>query len=131
MKWLGKIKSKLLTSDLEDTNPSNGSDVTFELWYDKILVGHLSFEEHLWNFWYSQQFKNQDVIDPLVEFPNTNKVYTSNELWPFFVVRIPSLTQPRTQKIIKKDNIDSSSQIDLLKRFGYETIANPFLLKAN
>jgi hypothetical protein len=56
-------------------------------------------------------------------------VYTKDELWPFFIIRIPSLKQPKVQKIISKEEIDSTSQVELLKRFGEKSISNPFQLK--
>ncbi|CAN5121515.1 hypothetical protein BH23BAC3_BH23BAC3_18260 [soil metagenome] len=83
----------------------------------------------MWHFAYSNEFKEQDQIPPLPDFPNVQKVYTKDELWPFFIIRIPSLKQPKVQKIISKEDIDSTSQFELLKRFSEKSISNPFQLK--
>ena len=52
----------------------------------------------------------------------------SDVLWPFFVIRIPSLGQPAVQRVIREENLDPSNEVQLLKRFGKTTIANPFTL---
>lgn len=94
-----------------------------------LHIGTLLLKEGNWIFEYSRQFKEQDVIKPLVDFPDINKVYKSSELYPFFMERIPSLSQPKVQKTLEKEKIDSDNPVQLLKRFGKTTITNPFELE--
>lgn len=103
----------------------------FCLKYKSLEIGRLKTENGEWIFRYSQEFKQQaSDFNILADFPNVDKEYRSKELWPMFVYRIPGLNQPRIQKIIKDENIDKNSEVDLLRRFGRKSINNPFELKA-
>jgi hypothetical protein len=47
---------------------------------------------------------------------------------PFFATRIPSLKRAEVKEVIADESIDERDQIQLLRRFGKRTIANPFVL---
>ncbi|MEZ5058464.1 MAG: HipA N-terminal domain-containing protein [Saprospiraceae bacterium] len=100
----------------------------FELRFKSLVIAKLKYQKEIWTFEYTEEFKNQDEISPLPDFPDKNKVYESEALFPFFVLRIPSLHQPRIQNVIKKENIDQNNIIEMLKRFGKDSISNPFRL---
>jgi HipA-like protein len=100
----------------------------FELKYKDLLIGILELSDDFWVFSYAEEFKNQNIIRPIVNFPNVNKVYKNKELYPFFVQRIPSLKQPKVQAEIKRQNIDATNEVALLKHFGSVVITNPFRL---
>ena len=100
----------------------------FVLRYKKLEIGRLSIEDGWWTFVYADDFKNQSKIAALIDFPNIDKTYVSETLWPFLSIRIPSLRRPSVQRIIKKENIDERNTVELLKRFGKKTISNPFYL---
>lgn len=102
---------------------------TFILTYKNLEVGTLTLNEGVWSFRYSEDFKIQEVIKPLVDFPDTEKEYYSNELPPFFAHRIPGLGQPKVLKIIEKEKIDANNEAQMLKRFGKISITNPFHLE--
>jgi HipA-like protein len=127
-KILKKIKS-FIPQGLESSTVKEDEYAHFTITYKSLIIGTLELEEGQWNFAYSDDFKNQEQIPPLPDFPDVDKIYTNEELWPFFIIRIPSLKQPKVQKIISKEEIDSSSQVELLKRFGEKSISNPFQLK--
>tara|TARA_R110002124_G_scaffold135815_3_gene298859 strand:- start:17233 stop:17631 length:399 start_codon:yes stop_codon:yes gene_type:complete len=127
-KILSKIKTSLFPSNFKATKAPIDQKVVFHVMYDSLLVGKLSLEDGEWTFKYSDQFKSQSEINKLTEFPDLNKEYKSADLWPFFVVRIPSIQQPKVKKIISTEGIDDSDQVALLKRFGENTIVNPFTL---
>ena len=103
---------------------------TFQLTYDNLLIGILSANDGVWRFQYSDEFKAQDELRPLVDFPDLDKVYESTELWQFFMMRIPSPEQAEVEEILKREHIEEDDAISLLKRFGEHTIANPFRLRA-
>lgn len=119
---------KWKTEAYEDLKVPQDETIVFELKYKKLLVAILKLEKGIWNFSYSQAFKNQDLLKPLPDFPNLDKVYQNKELYPFFLHRIPSVKQPKVQKKIKKYNIDATNEAALLKFFGLHSISNPFLL---
>ncbi|GAB1449398.1 MAG: HipA N-terminal domain-containing protein [Bacteroidia bacterium] len=100
----------------------------FELKYGALPIGYLKVADGKWTFTYSEDFRSQDSIDVLTDFPDKNRVYQSDNLWPFFAHRIPGLGQPQIRSIMEKENINENNEVDLLKRFGRKTIANPFEL---
>ena len=87
-----------------------------------MLVGTLSAADGLWKFEYSDEFRQQDELRPLVEFPDVDKDYESKELWQFFVMRIPSPEQPEVEEILKREHIKEDDAVSLLRRFGEHTI---------
>jgi HipA-like protein len=101
----------------------------FTLYLKDLKVGELSCEEGIWTFTYSDEFKaRSDEFYPIVGFPKLDKVYKSKSLWPFFLIRIPGLGQPRVREIIKAEQLDINNEAQLLRRFGRKTIANPYEL---
>lgn len=100
----------------------------FILKYEDIIVGYLVLDNGIWKFSYSDEFKGQNKLRPIVQFPDENKVYKNEDLWPFFTIRIPGLNQPTIQTILESENIDRSNEVELLKRFGKNTISNPYKL---
>lgn len=109
------INSKGKNNTIED------KPVEFILKFDKLKIGILSFTDNTWFFSYSEEFKSQKEILPLVNFPTVNKEYTSDELWPFFVSRIPSTAQRQLSE-------ENQATTTLLKIYGRKTIANPYQL---
>ena len=126
---LRKIINKLWKTDEQEdlTVPALAKGI-FMLYYQDLPIGKLSVSEGKWVFMYSEDFKKQDTVRKLIDFPQADKIYISENLWPFFAHRIPGLGQPKVQEIIKKENIDSDNEVDLLRRFGKHSITNPFEL---
>jgi HipA-like protein len=103
----------------------------FVLMYKGLHIGTLELKQGLWTFQYSEPFRQQTTVKkirPLLNFPKTEHLYQSDELWPFFTTRIPGLSQPQIQAILKREAIDATNTVSLLQRFGRVTISNPFLL---
>lgn len=100
----------------------------FILKYEDLKVGFLELNDGVWKFSYSEEFKEQEKLRPIVQFPNVQKIYKNEDLWPFFTIRIPGLNQPAIQKILDSEKIDRSNEVELLKRFGKKTISNPYKL---
>ncbi len=129
---IGKIWSQigklLKTEENQELITPTDEKATFSLKYKNIVVGNLRVENGTWKFSYSDEFKTQNIIAPLVDFPEVNRMYESEDLWPFFSHRIPGMGQPQVQEIIRKENIDKNNDVVLLKRFGHRSISNPFEL---
>ena len=102
---------------------SGKGQADFILTLNKLEVGTLSYADNVWFFSYSEEFKRQRDILPLVNFPTVDKEYSSSELWPFFVSRIPSRAQLQAPKGTERQDLFS-----LLKNYGRKTIANPYQL---
>ena len=107
----------------EDFYTPTDVEIVFELTYRTLKIGVLGLNAGKWTFQYSEAFKNQDKIKPLLDFPDIHKVYVSEELYPFFTQRIPGIGQN-----VRK--LESLNEVDLLKKFGKQTISNPFVLQA-
>ena len=126
---LEKLRKLLAREQGHDSLVTPKSEhVMFILIYNSLPVGCLLASDGQWTFVYSKEFKHQDDVAPLIDFPDVDKVYKSDKLWPFFSIRIPSLAQPAVQQIIKEENLDENNTVGLLKRFGQHAIANPFEL---
>lgn len=111
--------------DFNETSSSN--DALFHLKYNDRIIGILSYNNNEWHFEYTETFKMLNLA-PLSNFPEVDKHYVSESLWPFFATRIPSFNQPFYDKKITKANANKNDSVDLLKLFGKRTITNPYQL---
>jgi len=124
--WFNKSDGE---SDMQTGIPKN-EEAKFILMVDKIRMGTLKCKDGEWYFQYSNEFKSHsEEYNRIVGFPDLDKIYKSETLWPFFQIRIPGLKQPSVQEIIKEENIDQNNEAALLKRFGKTTITNPYKLE--
>jgi HipA-like protein len=112
-----------------DIVPNSKDKSEFILAYNATHIGTLTYLQGEWTFEYSVMFKNQNKIKPLTDFPDKNKIYKSEELWPFFASRIPSVKRPSIKEILQKEKISQDNIVKLLERFGKQTATNPFELK--
>ena len=101
----------------------------FALKYHQLEMGSLKFLNNYWVFEYSEVFKKQQEITPLIDFPDLDKIYKSEMLWPFFSNRIPSIKQPKIQDYISKHPTESKNTVKLLEVFGEYSVNNPFRLQ--
>lgn len=123
--WFSKNEDGL---DLPIQLPKD-EEATFNLTVDDICIGTLYCDKGEWYFKYSDDFKtHSNEYNRIVGFPDLDKTYKSESLWPFFQIRIPGLKQPQIQEILEEEKIDQHNEVALLKRFGKKTIANPYEL---
>ena len=108
---------------------SENENAKFALLFEDKLVGILEFNKDKWFFEYSKEFKVNQFVMPLINFPDINKKYEFEELMPFFATRIPNLNQPYHESKLEKLEGDKTSLVSLLKIFGEKSINNPFELK--
>ena len=125
---ISKLKHLWKADGQEELATPKEGKAAFRLMYEDLEIGLLTLSEGIWRFAYSEDFKAQSRLKPLVDFPDVNKTYRYEELPPFFVQRIPGLGQPKVQKIILEEKIDAHNEVELLKRFGKLSISNPFQL---
>ena len=126
---ISTLKKILFHQDgLEHLRTPQDETAEFLLRYRDLDVGHLSLHDGKWYFEYTDTFRKKKDAYPIVNFPRLDKRYESDVLWPFFVVRIPGLGQPAIQRVIQEENLDPHNEVQLLKRFGKTTIANPYTL---
>lgn len=99
------------------------NEATFHVNLGRLLVGILLYSDGMWYFNYSDEFKSQNRILPLTNFPSKDKEYSTKQLWPFFASRIPSNAQLQLDKDTPQEDM-----VTLLRRFGKRTVANPYEL---
>ena len=105
-------------------------NATFELKVDDIIIGTLHCDHGVWEFKYTDAFKqHSDEYNKIIGFSDLNKTYRNAILWPFFQTRIPGLKQPAVQEILAREKISQTNEVELLKRFGKRTISNPYELE--
>lgn len=125
LQWFGKGEDETETSLQLPQN----EEAKFTLMVDNIHVGILYCKAGEWFFKYTEDFKKHaSEYNSITGFPDLDKTYKSEVLWPFFQIRIPGLKQPAVQEILQKEKIDKDNEAALLKRFGQYTIANPYEL---
>lgn len=108
---------------------SENENGQFQLLFEDKLIGTLDFEKDKWTFKYSEEYKKELFILPMIDFPDVNKVYEFDTLMPFFAARIPNLNQPYHEHKLEKLEGDKTSLVSLLKIFGEKSINNPYELK--
>lgn len=114
---------------ITELSPHKGVSAKFILSHPTTSIGELFFDGESWIFRYTDEFKKQSKLSPIVDFPDVDKEYKSIVLFPYFGFRIPSLSQPRIKKIVKQKQINPDNPVDLLKQFGQRTIVNAFDLR--
>ena len=102
--------------------------IAFKLMLGPLVIGTLRADHTQWVFAYSDEFRNQSEILPIVDFPSVNQEYRTRILWPFFALRIPSLAQPAVREFIRSQPGAKADEGVLLKEFGARCAANPFRL---
>ena len=111
----------------ESVDRSNVTEFVLVLGSLPMLV--LSRDSDGWTMRYTEAFRRQNRIAPLVPFPDVNKVYRSPVLWPFFSVRIPSISRPEVERTVREEQLDYDDVAAMLHRFGRKSVADPFELR--
>ncbi len=119
-KLLKKIKLLWSESQPRVVQSDNGT-ASFHVMLHNMLVGTLEFNQGVWTFEYSEDFRYQKEIVPLANFPCKDKTYSTRDLWPFFASRIPSNAQLQTKET-------DTDVVQMLSKYGRRTITNPYEL---
>ena len=130
-KILSTARNLLFKSEEQEIELSTPVDsaAAFDLVFKSLTIGTLKLQDGTWTFAYSEAFKQQHKLTPIVDFPDKNRVYESSVLFPYFSFRIPSLQRLKIQKIVP-NNI-TTDEVFLLNAYGKHTIVNPFQLIAS
>jgi HipA-like protein len=110
-----------------ETPPVN-ANIAFKLMLGPVVIGTLRADHGQWVFAYSEEFRNQSELQPVVDFPSVGQEYRTRILWPFFALRIPSPAQPAVREFISRKPGGKADEAILLKEFGARCAANPFRL---
>lgn len=91
----------------------------------RVTVGHLMFDGGMWTFQYDDDYKRRPDLRPIEGFDDTQKVYRSSVLFPFFAVRIPDADRDDVQRELKKARVRNPDPVDLLRLFGRRVVSSP------
>ena len=100
----------------------NGRDYLYVVWKDMVtrartVIGELS-KNGKYEFKYDlkgvEQAKKMG-FSLLVAFPDIDKVYESQELFPVFSSRLPDKRRPDIRKVLQRYNLDCYDQFELLR----------------
>ena len=113
---------------LTGIKPPEKDGAAFLLTFGKLEIGELKREGGEWAFAYTDSFREQDEIKPIMGFSSTEREYHSAELWPFFAIRVPSLSQPMVREYMHEKNLEEIDEAVMLAEFGERSVSNPFRL---
>ncbi|MDZ8054134.1 MAG: HIRAN domain-containing protein [Aulosira sp. ZfuVER01] len=90
---------------------------------DWFPIGRLNFDENKYQFAYTHgavEAKSKYGFQPLISFPDFNKVYTSSEIFPLFYNRLMQRSRPDYKNYIEWLNIPEGEDdpIAILARSG-------------
>ena len=89
MTKIQKVFARLFWSESQnDVVLAADNDATFNINLGKLLVGTLLYSDGMWHFSYSDEFKIQNRVLPLANFPSKDKEYSRGsvgERWPILM----------------------------------------------
>jgi hypothetical protein len=81
--------------------------------------------QQLYQFRYLPAFKELNLA-PLPGLPKVDEDNWSAELWGFFAERIPDVTRPEVDALIKAKRINRYDQLQMLAELGGHSVTDPF-----
>ncbi len=88
----------------------------------ECLVGHLFHENSEFVFRYNADYNSA----PIPAFPSLEDEYRSEDLWPFFAVRIPPLEREDVQREMSERHIEKDQIIDILGSLARFSVTSPY-----
>lgn len=95
---------------------------------ERRLVGHLSQEGALFVFQYSAGFISDPRAVPITGFPDLREVYRSEELWPFFAIRVPPLEREDIREVVANKQLSTDDPLRLLAHLARRSVSSPYEL---
>lgn len=101
----------------------NGRDYLFVIWKDadtgsRIEIGKLS-KNGVYEFKYNKngvKKAKKKGFKELITFPNVDNVYTNNQMFPIFSLRLPDKRRKDIAKILKEYKLESYDSFELLRK---------------
>ena len=92
----------------------------------RLAVGFLSCDSGEFVFRYTEEFRRQSDIPAVSAFPDKNREYRSQTLWPVFQVRIPPTDRPDIERLVEEKNLDTNDPLRLLSELGKRAFSTPY-----
>ena len=92
---------------------------------DPVTVGDLELLDGVWTFKYHDEYKSRPDLRPIEGFDETDRVYKSTVLFPFFAVRIPDIGRQDVRLRLAQAKVSDPDTTDLLRIFGRRVVSSP------
>jgi HipA-like protein len=90
-----------------------------------VHVGTLVVAPTQFEFSYSIEFRNSG-LPPIPTFPDLEKKYESEVLFPFFQMRLPPVGRTDVASVLKSNKVAPDDTFGMLKLLGSRTVASPY-----
>jgi hypothetical protein len=92
------------------------------------LVGKLWQDQGDFVFEYDKAFAASPTAEALSPFPQLDETYRSEELWPFFAVRIPPLRRADVRSLLEERGLKPGQTLEILGTLARRSATNPYEL---
>lgn len=94
------------------------------------LIGRLTEGDEMWTFAYDASYAASDLA-PISAFPDKHKSYQSEQLWPFFGVRIPPLEREDVRAVVDREGLNDHDKLGLLGALSKRAVTSPYEFELN
>jgi hypothetical protein len=103
---------------------------SLQVFFGNQQVAELKKWEGRYWFRYLRAFKELS-LSPIPGFPDVDRKepYESQQLFAFFRERIPDLTRPEIQELMKKLDLGGHDELKLLAELSKRSVTDPFELR--
>lgn len=89
-------------------------------------LGTLSRDGREFVFRYDREFARDPDAKPISAFPELDREYRQEELWPFFAVRLPPIERDDVRKAMERRHIPASDVLRLLAELSARGVSSPY-----
>ena len=92
----------------------------------RVTLGTLERDGREFLFRYDRDFAASRDAKPISAFPDMTREYRSEDLWPFFAVRLPPVEREDVQAAMKRRHIPESDILRLLAELSGRGVSSPY-----
>ncbi|MCM2334357.1 MAG: HipA N-terminal domain-containing protein [Anaeromyxobacteraceae bacterium] len=101
-------------------------EVYLETRQGRVTLGTLTKEGQEFVFRYDPRFAKAADSTPISAFPDLDREYRAEELWPFFAVRIPPVDREDVRQAMEKRHIPEKDVLRLLAELSGRGVSSPY-----
>lgn len=92
-------------------------------------IGYLFQRDEQFVFRYSESFKALPHPLPISAFPDIEREYHSERLWPFFAVRLPPTDREDVRRALAEKMISEDETLRMLTELSRRVVSSPYELR--
>lgn len=101
-------------------------EVYLETRHGRVTLGTLSKEGQEFVFRYDPDFAHGESSKPISAFPDLEREYRTEELWPFFAVRVPPVERDDVREAMQRRHIPEKDILRLLAELSGRGVSSPY-----